>query len=64
MWVSGTYREKPDRNLVVPKFVILVKFDRPRYGGVDRTWGSTTAAPVFKEITTFLLEYYDIPPDE
>ncbi len=45
-----------------PRFVILVKFDRPRVG--DNTWGSTTAAPVFREITSFLLDYYGIPPDE
>lgn len=45
-----------------PRFVMLVKFDRPRYGSADNTWGSNTAAPVFKEIAEFLLDYYDIPP--
>lgn len=45
-----------------PKFVILVKFDRPRMG--ENTWGATTAAPVFKELASFLFEYYGIPPDE
>lgn len=46
-----------------PAFLVLVKFDRPRYGGAnDRAWGSTTAAPVFKETMTFLLEHYQIPP--
>ncbi len=46
-----------------PKFVVLVKFDRPRLESTDNTWGSTTAAPIFKEVTEFLLDYYDIPPD-
>ncbi len=45
-----------------PRFVMIVKFDRPRIG--ENTWGSTTGAPVFKEIAEFLLDYYDIPPDE
>ncbi|PIR53393.1 hypothetical protein COU76_01085 [Candidatus Peregrinibacteria bacterium CG10_big_fil_rev_8_21_14_0_10_49_10] len=43
-----------------PKFVILVKFDRPR----SREYGSVTAAPVFKDIAAFLFKYYGIPPDE
>jgi len=42
-----------------PKFVMLVKFDRPRYGA-DSTWGATTAAPTFKKITEFLMDYYNI----
>ena len=43
-----------------PKFVILVKLDRPRIG--ESTWGETTAAPIFKNIAQFLLDYYNIPP--
>ena len=43
-----------------PKFVILVKFDRPR----NREYGSVTAAPVFKDVAAFLFKYYGIPPDE
>jgi len=43
-----------------PKFVILVKFDRPR----NIEYGSESAAPIFKEIATFLFKYYGIPPDE
>ena len=47
-----------------PRFVMLVKFDRPRQiGGRDNIWGSTTAAPTFKEIATFLFDYYGILPD-
>ena len=44
-----------------PKFVMIVKFDRPRIGE-DSTWGSTTAAPTFKKITEFLMNYYNIQP--
>ncbi len=43
-----------------PKFVVLVKLDRPR----SSEWGSETAAPIFKEIATFLFDYYNIPPDK
>ena len=45
-----------------PKFVVLVKFERPRIG--DNTWGSTTAAPVFRDLVEFLFQYYDVPPDD
>jgi cell division protein FtsI/penicillin-binding protein 2 len=45
-----------------PKFVILVKFDRARVG--QNAYGSTTAGPVFKEVASYLFEYYSIPPDE
>lgn len=43
-----------------PKFLILVKIDRPR--AVE--YGSESAAPVFKQIAAYLLEYYGIPPQE
>ncbi len=43
-----------------PKFVVLVKLDRPR----SSEWGSETAAPIFKDIATFLFNYYNIPPDK
>lgn len=42
-----------------PKFVILVKLDHPK-GAIQ---GATVAAPVFKDIATFLFKYYGIPPD-
>lgn len=45
-----------------PKFVMLVKFDRPRIG--ENTWGSTTAAPTFKAIAEYLIDYYNLQPDE
>ncbi len=43
-----------------PKFVILVKLDRPK----KDDFGSKSAAPLFKDIAQFLFEYYGIPPDE
>lgn len=43
-----------------PRFVILVKLDRPR----KDDFGSLSAAPLFKDIATFLFEYYGLPPDE
>lgn len=42
-----------------PKFVILIKYDYPK----TSTWGSSTAAFTFKEIATYLFDYYNIPPD-
>ena len=47
----------PIRN---PRFVALVKIDRPK----NVIHGATAAAPVFKEIAAFLFKYYGIPPDE
>jgi cell division protein FtsI/penicillin-binding protein 2 len=43
-----------------PKFVILVKLDRPK----KDDFGSKSAAPLFKDIATFLFSYYGLPPDE
>jgi stage V sporulation protein D (sporulation-specific penicillin-binding protein) len=40
-----------------PKFVVIVKLERSR---VDQFW-STTAAIMFKDVTTYLLDYYSIP---
>jgi cell division protein FtsI/penicillin-binding protein 2 len=45
-----------------PRFVVLVKFDRPKAAGKEL--GVKSAAPVFHDIATFLLKYYGIPPDE
>lgn len=43
-----------------PRFVMLIKLDRPR----KVQHGAASAAPMFKEIATFLFKYYGIPPDE
>ena len=41
-----------------PKFVMLVKFEKP-----DRTYAEVTAAPVFADIAKFALQYYQVPPE-
>lgn len=44
-----------------PKFLVLVKFDRPKYRYT--AYGESTAGPTFKDIAAFLFKYYGIPPD-
>jgi cell division protein FtsI/penicillin-binding protein 2 len=41
-----------------PQFVILVRFDQPREG----YWGLEVAAPEFRTMAKFLIDYYGIPP--
>ncbi|MGE3278614.1 MAG: peptidoglycan D,D-transpeptidase FtsI family protein [Candidatus Altimarinota bacterium] len=43
-----------------PRFVMLVKIDRP----LGSPWGETNAVPLFKKISTFLFNYLQIPPDD
>lgn len=43
-----------------PKFVMLIKFDRPR----TEDYGAVTASPLFREIAVMLFDYYGIPPNE
>lgn len=43
-----------------PKFAMLIKLDYPEYGA----FASTTAAPLFGDIARFILQYYEVPPDE
>lgn len=43
-----------------PRFVMLVKIDHPR----DVQWAESSAAPLFGELAKFMLQYYEIPPDE
>lgn len=43
-----------------PKFVMLVKINRPR----DVQWAESSAAPLFGELAKFLLQYFEVPPDE
>ena len=42
-----------------PRFVILVKLDRPQ----KAIYGSTAAAPLWSTIAQQLMEYYSVPPD-
>jgi len=43
-----------------PRFALVVIIDHPR----DTEWAAGTAAPVFGELTRFLLEYFSISPTE
>lgn len=43
-----------------PAFVMLVKLNDPKAGG----FAESTAVPVFGEVAKFILQYYEIPPDE
>ncbi|MFN7161072.1 MAG: peptidoglycan D,D-transpeptidase FtsI family protein [Candidatus Gracilibacteria bacterium] len=42
-----------------PRYVIIVVIERPR----SSKWADSTAAPLFKEITDFMIDYYHIPPE-
>jgi cell division protein FtsI/penicillin-binding protein 2 len=42
-----------------PRFLVLVKIDRPK----DQPWGSTVAAPVLHDVFQDLFMYYHIAPD-
>ncbi|MDZ4221829.1 MAG: penicillin-binding protein 2, partial [Patescibacteria group bacterium] len=43
-----------------PRFAMLVKLDAPQNG----RYASSTAAPLFGDIASFILNYYGVPPDE
>ncbi|OGJ56625.1 hypothetical protein A3D88_02495 [Candidatus Peribacteria bacterium RIFCSPHIGHO2_02_FULL_52_16] len=45
-----------------PKFVALIKLDRPKAKNI--THGAQAAAPIFHDIAEFLIKYYGLPPDE
>lgn len=42
-----------------PKFVLLVKYEEPKLD-----WAESTAAPVFKDVAKFVLDYYGVPGDK
>ena len=42
-----------------PAFVMLTKIDEPQ----DVSWAEGSAAPLWKEIAEYILDYYQIPPD-
>ena len=46
----------PARN---PRLVVLVTVDEPR----GTIWGGTAAAPAFREIAQFALQYFQVPPN-
>lgn len=43
-----------------PAFVMLIKIDHPKAG----RFAESTVVPLFGEIAKFVLQYYEIPPDE
>lgn len=43
-----------------PKFVMCVKMDKPR----DVQWAESSAAPLFGSMAQFMLNYYQVPPEE
>jgi len=42
-----------------PKFIILIKLDKPK----KATLSGFTVVPAFKKLAQFLLNYYNIPPN-
>lgn len=42
-----------------PKFIILIKLDKPK----DAPLAGTTVVPAFRELAEFLLNYYNVAPD-
>ena len=44
-----------------PKYIILVKMDKPQWG---KDAASHTVTLAFEEVQRFLINYYNIPPDE
>ena len=43
-----------------PEFVMLVSVDEPQ----TTYWGELTSAPVFEDVMSFALGYYNVPPDD
>ncbi len=43
-----------------PVFVMLVKIDKPK----NARFAASTSAPLFGNIAKFILQYYEVPPDE
>lgn len=43
-----------------PKFVVLVKMDRPR----TSEWADSTSGNLFHDVMQYLFTYYSIPPDK
>jgi cell division protein FtsI/penicillin-binding protein 2 len=43
-----------------PEFVMLIAVDEPQ----TTYWGELTSAPTFRDVMSFALGYYNIPPDD
>ncbi|PIR74142.1 MAG: hypothetical protein COU35_03735 [Candidatus Magasanikbacteria bacterium CG10_big_fil_rev_8_21_14_0_10_47_10] len=59
----GGYSEDTNHSFVgfapvdEPAFVMIVKFEKPQ-----RAFSVSTAAPVFSQVASFILKYYNVPP--
>lgn len=45
---------------VNPKFIVLIRIDKPAVGG----FAGLTVVPAFRELAEFIINYYNIPPDD
>jgi len=63
---TGTYGDRAIHSFVGfgpvdhPRFVMITRLDDPK----DVPFAASSAAPLFGEIADFVLNYYQIPPDE
>lgn len=64
-FINGGYSEEVIHTYVGfapatnPRFTILIKIDKPQ----DARLAGLTVVPAFRELTEFMLNYYNIPPD-
>jgi len=60
----GEYMEETNHTFIgyfpatAPRFVVLIKYEAPQ-----RNWAEQTAAPVFKDVAKFTLDYFGVPGD-
>ena len=62
---DGAYGESEINNYIGfgpasnPKFLIYVRIDKPK----GNPWAADSIVPVFRQLASFLINYYNIPPD-
>lgn len=63
---DGTYTKEGGRGTFLgflggdkPEYVMMIKVEKPK---VDGFAGGQTAAPIFKQMSNWLIDYYKIPP--
>jgi cell division protein FtsI/penicillin-binding protein 2 len=56
-YIASTVGFAPASN---PQFVMLVKIDYPK----TSKFGAEVAAPLFKELSEYILKYYEVPYDK
>ncbi|HOK20675.1 MAG TPA: penicillin-binding protein 2 [Candidatus Paceibacterota bacterium] len=60
---KGTYSNKTIQSFIGyapaedPRFIVLVKLDKP-----EAPLAGSTVVPMFRDLTKFILDYYEIPP--